>query len=88
MGKYINQNSKGESLGASFREKTSRLMEDGAERILTPTEWSEGLVCVVDNGLFAAAAYAYDEREMNLFADEIIRPTQWFSYSHAKTLAD
>ncbi len=87
MGKYINKNSKGESLGSSFREKVNALILDGANAVGSPRKFEEGLVCVIDNGMFAAAAYAYDEREMNLFKRYSGRNFQWLKYDPAKTLA-
>lgn len=88
MGKYINKNTKGESLGSTFREKVNTLILDGANVIGEPKSFEEGLVCVVDNGMFAAAAYAYDEREMNVFLKGYSgRNFQWLKYDSAKTLA-
>lgn len=87
MGRYVNQTSKG-PLGSSFEEKCKGLIADGAERI-TPTEFQENLVCVVDNFLFAAAGYAYNEREFREFnSDEDDRPKQWFVYEKAGQFAN
>lgn len=88
MGKYINKNSKGESLGSSFREKVNALILDGANAVGSPRKFEEGLVCVIDNGFFAAAGYAYDEREMKAFISGYGgREFQWLKYDPAKTLA-
>ena len=88
MGKYINKNSKGESLGSSFREKVNALILDDANAVGSPRKFEEGLVCVIDNGFFAAAGYAYDEREMNVFLKGYSgRNFQWLKYDPAKTLA-
>lgn len=84
MGKYINQNSKGESLGSSFSEKVSKLLADGATPV-EKLEFQPNLVCVVDNGPFAAAGYCYDKREFEDFSyPGDIRPKQWLIYSHAE----
>lgn len=86
MGKYVNQTSKG-PLGSSFEEKCKGLIEDGAVRV-NPTEFQENLVCVVDNFLFAAAGYAYNEGEFKAFnvkGDD--RPKQWFVYEKAEQFA-
>lgn len=60
MGYYINKLPDGRLLPAigkaTFLERFA-----GAER--TDISFKENLVCVVDNGLFDAAGYAYDERE-------------------------
>ena len=79
MGRYVNQTSKG-PLGSSFTEKCKGLIEDGAIRI-SPTGFQENLVCVVDNFVFAAAGYAYDEEEFKVFnSGGDGRKKQWFVY--------
>lgn len=86
MGYYINENSKGEFIGTVDKEK--KLIEDGAVIIQEPKEWIEGLVCVVKNGLFDAAGYAYNEFEMHCFKDPSdVRRKIWLQYKHAKELA-
>ena len=86
MGKYINETSNG-AVGASFRNKCDALVEDGATAINPPTEFQENLVCVVNNGLFAAAAYAYSESEMIEFKRNDGRTKQWFIYDKVKQFA-
>jgi len=86
MGKYINRIN-GEDLGASFAEKTSALEKAGAESVPEPDMWVEGLVCVVNNGFFAAAAYCYSEEEMAEFKYPDGRQKQWFIYEEAKVFA-
>lgn len=88
MGNYINITEKG-ALGATFSDKITGLKEDGAVTIPEPTEWEEGLVCVIDNGRFAAAGHAYDKQEMESFIkgmDE--RPHVWMKYEKAKKYAN
>ncbi len=88
MGKYVNIDSKGNLIGTTFREKVDALVADGATKVDSPTEWKEGLVCVIDNGMFAAAGYAYNEREMQEFITSgPERPRQWLLYEHASELA-
>lgn len=51
-------------------------MEDATEAVKDPTK---GVICLVDNGLFDAAAWAYDIREVAAFkhpSDK--RPKRWF----------
>lgn len=89
MGRYINQDSKGNPIGPTFDNKLKNLLADGALRTERPTEWREGLVCVVNNGMFAAAAYCYDKEEMQAFLEGMNgRQNQWLEFSKAKDLAD
>ena len=85
MGKYINQDSKGNPL--PHHGKTRALIEDSATVIKNPS-WQKDLVCVVDNGLFEAAAHCFDEREFMNFNDPMDhRRKTWLSYPHAERLA-
>ena len=56
MGKYIN------GIGISFEAKVANLKKKH-NAIETDASFKKDLVCVVDNGLFGAAGWAYDERE-------------------------
>lgn len=86
MGLYINRNSKGEELPAIG--KVAKLIQDGAELLFnTPTKLVEGLICVVSNGPFDAAAFAYSEEEMSYFAREQERQTVWLLWDKARELA-
>jgi hypothetical protein len=88
MGNYINSDSKGNSIGTTFTEKQENLIEDGALKIDTPDCFEKDLVCLVDNGMFAAAAHVYDEREMNAFKKGMGgRKYQWFKFDKAEQLA-
>lgn len=40
-----------------------------------PTD--KAVICVVDNGPFEAAAFAYSKNEMDYFAESDGRPKQW-----------
>lgn len=87
MGKYINEIN-GTSLGTTFENKVAVLLAKGAIAISTPKEWVEDLVVVIDNGPFAAAAYAYDEREMNAFIQgRNSRPWAWLNFKNANKYA-
>lgn len=88
MGYYINKNSKGDFIGVSFNEKLFNLINDGAKLIDKPSVWEEGLVCVINNGMFGAAAWAYDEDEMNCFLNTNGRDFQWLKFNKAKDLAE
>lgn len=88
MGKYINETSNGR-MGSSFNDKVSSLSLDGAIKIDPPNKFEEGLVCVVDNYRFAAAAYCEDEKEMNRFLNgRYGRNWQWFKWDKAKEFAE
>lgn len=88
MGKYVNHTTNG-PLGPSFTEKCKGLIEDGAVKISQPTEFQENLVCVVNNGPFAAAGYVYNESEFSSFnvkSDD--RPKQWFVWEKVEQFAN
>lgn len=82
MGKYINVDSKGTPLPSSG--KVAALLNDGATR--TSAEFQPNLVCVVNNGMFEAAAYCYNESEFKEFANTS-RPTTWLIVPNAESLA-
>lgn len=77
MGKYINSIN---GIPAPDRGKARFILENDstAKAIDPPTEFVDGLVCVVDNGPFEAAGYAYSENEMRAFLRGTGgRPKQW-----------
>lgn len=84
MGYYINKNSKGEDLPA--HGKVAALMEDGAKSCLP--YFKPNLICVVDNGMFEAAGYCYNEDEFEVFAREDGRDKTWLVHPKAKELAE
>lgn len=87
MGYYINKTSKGD-VGRSFGSKCDALIADGAKEIKTPKQFQKNLVCVVDNGYFGAAGYAYCESEMRAFQDPSDRrQKRWFIYDKAEDYA-
>ena len=86
MGLYINQDSKGNYLPA--KGKLQALLNDGATIQETPTFIPSKTVCVVDNGVFDAAGYAFDEGEFNVWVnDHSGRPKTFITYEHAEALA-
>ena len=86
MGKYVNAVD-GTVLGASYRDKCTGLKEAGAKET-SGDYYQKDLVCVVDNGHFAAAGYAYSEGEYEYFAREDGRPKTWFILKNASEYAD
>lgn len=87
MGQYINVNSKGESIGTSYQDKVNNLVADGAT-IVSGTSYEPNLVCVVNNGSFAAAGYMYSESEYRVFSNPDGRPKTWLVHPQASELAD
>jgi hypothetical protein len=85
MGYYINVNSKGQD--APALGKANFILADGGMDIPEPVEWREGIVCVVENGFFDAAAYAYNEKELNEFLSPDGRDKTWLYYPLAKNLS-
>ena len=83
MGKYINETSNGTPLGA--RGKVQQLLNDGAKR--TDATWKPNLICVLDNGLFEAAAYMYSEGEFEEFNDIDGRQKTWLTHEDAEKIA-
>ena len=83
MGYYINVTSTGKELG---REKVEELIDDGAI-IVSGNEFVPNLICVVDNGLFEAAGFAYSEREYLAFKKPDERKKTWLVHPKAAVLA-
>ncbi|HNX08453.1 MAG TPA: hypothetical protein PKL96_12785 [Bacteroidales bacterium] len=87
MGKYINQTTNG-AVGTSSSAKCNAILADGGIEIPAPTKFQPNLVCVVDNGHFAAAGYCYNEREFDDFnysGDH--RPKRWFVWDKVEQFA-
>ena len=85
MGYYINQNSKGEQLMP--QNKAHQLIQDGAKKIPEPTTWEEGIVCVMENPMFDAAGYCYNQNELKEFKHPDGRRKTWLLYLPAKNLS-
>ncbi len=81
MGKYVNVNLNGRPLNA--RGKASNLVMSGAERIEEPESLAQhpgkAVLCVVENGPFDAAAWAYSQDELNCFKREDGRLKSWLT---------
>ena len=87
MGKYINHTSKG-SVDTSAESKCQAILNDGGVEIPEPKEFVPNLVCVVNNGMFGAAAYAYNEREFDRFKQpHDLRPKRWFIWDNVEIFA-
>jgi hypothetical protein len=87
MGYYINKLADGTAL--ANQDKAGQLVEKvpGTKLASYPVEFQEDLVCVVQNGLFDAAAYVFDEREMNDFNYPDGRSRTWLVVPGAKELS-
>ncbi len=83
MGYYINHNSQGKALDSFL--KAEQLMLDGA-KVVEPV-WQENLICVVENGIFDAAGYAFDEKEFEQFLYPDGRKKTWLTHPLAKKLS-
>lgn len=60
MGYYI------DNIGTTFTEKCNQLTQNH-DAVETDASFKDDLVCVVDNGSFAAAGYCYSESEFEAF---------------------
>jgi hypothetical protein len=86
MGYYINQMPNGDPLPRSG--KVEKLLTiDGVIKMTEPEEFMEDIVCVVDNGAFDAAVYAFNESELNYFKKDDGRDKTWLRIPGAKELA-
>lgn len=84
MGQYINKVN-GKKL--PIKGKTQFMLNniDECVQIATPAEFKEDLVCIVDNGMFEAAAYCYSANEMREFRRDDGRRKQWLIVPNAST---
>ena len=80
MGYYINEIN-GKSLPA--RGKATALLNAGAKKLAGPVVFQPDLVCVVENGVFDAAGFAYSESEMRQFLINDERPKTWLIVENA-----
>lgn len=85
MGYYI------ESPYGTHQKDQHLISEFGAERINPPSAFNppagKTLVCVIQNGLFDAAAIIFDQSELDAFADpDDKRPKIWLLMDTEKVL--
>lgn len=85
MGKYINE-IEGVIMGPDFESKCLIIAMNGGKKT-EAKEFEENLVCVVDNGPFAAAAYAYSKSEWEVFSAVDNRKKQWYVLPNAEKYA-
>ena len=86
MGQYINVIN-GKFIGTSFNEKCNALVKAGAKET-NGQEFKPDMICVVDNGHFAAAGYAHNNSEHKIFKTPDGRPKRWFTLENAKSYID
>lgn len=86
MGYYINELPNGTPLQA-LGKADALLTIEGAEEISQPSEWKEGIVCVVNNGFFEGAGYCFSTDELKAFSYPDGRPKRWLIIPNAKQLA-
>lgn len=87
MGLYINSLPDGQQLGSVNKADKILASIPGSIEIPAPTEFLENLVCVVDNGIFEAAGYAFCENEMRVFLTHDGRPKRWLIVPGVEHLA-
>jgi hypothetical protein len=93
MGRYLNQDVKGEPLPATGKvEAIIKRIPGTIVRAHPPhdeSEWTPDLVCVVENGFFDAAGYAHSPEEMMAFSlPHDRRHKTWLHVPNADKLAD
>ena len=86
MGKYINSIND-ITLPSSADGKCERLLMIGATEV-DGSEYHPNLVCVVDNGHFGAAGWAFDEREYEVFSRDDGRSKRWFIVDNVEEHVD
>lgn len=86
MGYYINKPKKGVFTDTSYSTKVSALIADGATQV-TGDEFVPNLICVVNNGPFAAAAYCYNKAEFDEFKRPDGRTKTWLIHPDAIELS-
>lgn len=85
MGYYIETDSAKNKAAWLVRTCDAQVITEGIAREYM--RMGLGIICVVDNGMFEAAGYMYNERELNEFANPSDwRPKTWLSMN--KELAE
>lgn len=75
MGRYIQGPTKGKA--EMLVEKHGAKMVNEADAMCYYND-GDGVVCVVDNGFFEAAAFCYSQNEVSAFSDPSdLRPKTW-----------
>jgi hypothetical protein len=78
MGRYINTTPAGDPLPAKGKAQVILTQFPGAVAIERPSTLVPGLVCVIDNYVWDAAGWVYDELELRDFQDiDDLRPKRW-----------
>ena len=86
MGKYINIID-GKQIPTSFVGKILAIELKGGVQV-TDEKFLPNMVCVVDNGFFAAAGYIYNEDEYEAFKIPDGRPKVWFTLEGVDKIAE
>lgn len=85
--KVLNTTGRG-VMAISFKDRCEALLEDGANEIDAPSTWSEGLVCCVSGGKFAAVLYPQNDGEVASIRSNFGKDTvKWFRYVDAHLYA-
>lgn len=84
MGYYIQGPSKGKAQTIIAEHDAVEITIEEAVEIMDDPDRDQGVICVVDNGPFEAAGYAFDKKEFEVFAQEDGRPKTWLAMSRGK----
>lgn len=87
MGKYIN---KINAVTLPAKNKAKFILENVPGSFVlehAPAIWVDEIVCVVENFLFDAAGYVFDESELDAFKRPTPRPITWLHVPNAKEYA-
>jgi hypothetical protein len=83
MGYYIERPD-----GARFGKAEWLIEAQGAVEVKEPPQWLDNaaIICVVHNGAFEAAGYAYSPAELAAFAYPDSRPRRWLVMDKASAM--
>jgi hypothetical protein len=87
MGYYIDQTADGKVLPGKGKADFILANIPGLYEVPEPVKFTDNLVCIVSNGLFDAAAFAFCTNEMECFKHPDGRPKRWLIVPDAAKIA-
>ena len=63
--------------------KADFLVSKGAKKIEIPERFTNDLVCVIDEGIYDAAGFAFNENEMKRFLNDGYGRSEWLKVPNA-----